>query len=72
MGERTADEIQRSLRANGSMTRTDIYNMFGGNVSSARIGAALIMLERLGRARRKMRTPPPGGKGRTAEFWVAV
>jgi len=72
VGERTADEIQRSLRASGSMTRTDIYRAFACNVSSAKIGAALAMLERLGRARREMRPPPPGTKGRPTEFWVAV
>jgi hypothetical protein len=72
VGERTADEIQRSLHASGSMTRTDIYRAFACNVSSAKIGAALAMLERLGRARREMRPPPPGTKGRPTEFWVAV
>ena len=71
VGEKTADQIQIALRRadDRSMSRTDIYNMFGRNISSDKIAAALNLLERLGRVRCEKRVPKVG---RPTEFWVAV
>jgi hypothetical protein len=71
LGDPIADEILRALRACSpdGMTRTELYNLFGRNQSSDRIGAALSLLLRHGKARRKKRD---NGVGRPSEIWIAV
>jgi len=68
LGDPVADEILRVLRAaQGGMTRNDLYNHFGRNQSSDRIGRALALLAR-GRMVR-FENQPTGG--RPAERWFA-
>ena len=70
IGDRIADEIMRRLRAAGDagMTRTEIRDAFGRHQSAERIGAALDLLMRKGRA--KCETVNTGG--RRAEVWRAT
>jgi hypothetical protein len=70
LGDRIADEIMRRLRqaGDGGMTRNELRDAFGRNVSSERIGAALDLLRRRGRAR--CETVTTGG--RPAELWRCV
>jgi hypothetical protein len=69
-GDPVADQIYNALRAAGKdgMTRTEISNLFGRNMSSERIAQALSLL--LG-ARRVRRTTHKTG-GRLAERWYAA
>jgi hypothetical protein len=71
LGDPIADEIHQALRRAGpdGMTRTEIYNLFGGNRTSDSIGAALRLLMRHAKARSKQRTS--GGAGRPTEIWFA-
>ncbi len=52
MGDRTADEIMRRLQQAGAdgLTRTDIRDLFARNLSAERIGVALDLLRRRGKA----------------------
>ena len=70
LGDRVADEILRRLRpaGNGGLTRTDIRDAFGRHQSAERIGAALDLLQRKGRA--KCETTSTGG--RPTETWRAT
>jgi hypothetical protein len=69
-GDPVADQIYNALRAAGKdgMTRTEISNLFGRNMSSERIAQALSLLLAVGRVRRK--TQKTGG--RQAERWYAA
>ncbi len=69
LGDRVADEILRRLRSAGSsgMSRTDISQAFGRNVSADRIGAALDLLAKKGRAY----CETVETRGRPAELWKA-
>jgi hypothetical protein len=69
-GDAVADQIFSALRAAGKdgMTRTEISNLFGRNISSERIAQALSLLLGAGRVRRK--THKTGG--RQAERWYAA
>jgi len=68
-GNPDADAILRALRASpDGHTRTDISNLFGRNISAARIERALLLLHDVGIAR--MCKEPT--QGRPAERWVAV
>jgi hypothetical protein len=69
-GDPVADRIFEALRAAGNdgMTRTEISNLFGRNMSSERIARALSLLLGAGRVRRK--TQKTGG--RKAERWFAA
>jgi hypothetical protein len=55
LGDRTADEIARRLDSAGAdgLTRTDIPDLFGRHLTAERIGAALELLRRKGRATRE-------------------
>jgi hypothetical protein len=67
LGDRTADEIIRRLQRAGDagLTRTDIRDAFGRNLSTEKIGAALDLLRRRGRATcESVRT-----EGRPSEVW---
>jgi phage/plasmid primase-like uncharacterized protein len=70
LGDRIADEIMRRLRVAGDagLTRNDIRDAFGRNQSSERIGSALEMLQRRGRAT----CETVGTGGRPAEVWRAA
>jgi hypothetical protein len=69
-GDPVADQIFNALRAAGKdgMTRTEISNLFGRNMSSERISQALSLLLVARRVRRK--THKTGG--RQAEKWFAA
>ena len=69
VGDEMADEILRSLVANrGGMSRTMIYEIFGGHKSRTRISAALALLHEKGLAR--MTTQPT--QGRPVETWFPI
>jgi hypothetical protein len=70
LGDPIADEILKSLRTAGDdgLTRTQISNLFGRNRNADRIGLALSVLERMGKAR--MVRHDSGG--RPVEVWTAV
>mgnify|MGYP001606805691 CR=1 FL=1 len=65
-GDIVADAISDALRQNGELTRTQMSDLLGRNVSSARIGQALQMLLKLGRVSTEIRE----GTGRPAEWWI--
>jgi hypothetical protein len=69
IGDPVADEIERALQQVGAagMTRTAIRDMFSRNRSGDRIGAALQLLMKMGRARFEITTTG----GRSAETWFA-
>jgi hypothetical protein len=69
-GDPVADQIFNALRAAGKdgMTRTEISNLFGRNMSSERIAQALSLLLAAGRVRRKTHKT----RGRQAERWYAA
>jgi hypothetical protein len=70
-GDVVADTILRLLRSAkaAGVTRWEISNHFGRNVSQARIEAALSLLAEM-RVAKMIRDPRTGG--RPAERWVAV
>jgi hypothetical protein len=70
LGDPIADDIERALRTAGAegMTRTAISNVLGNNRSADRIGAALGLLMKNGRARAESK--PTGG--RPVETWFAI
>jgi hypothetical protein len=72
LGEPVADDLLRALRQAGTdgMTRWDIYDLLGRNKSSEAIGAALMLLLRHDKARR--RTRKAQGRGRPTEVWFAA
>jgi hypothetical protein len=67
-GLTVADKILDALGRAGSMTRTEISNLFGRNKPAAEIDAALALLIEKGKARRTFR---PSG-GRSVEVWEAI
>jgi hypothetical protein len=70
LGDPVADDIYRALRHAGAdgMSRTAIRDLFGRHQSTSRIGAALALLAKMGRAKCKtIRTD-----GRPLETWYAV
>ena len=70
LGDRVADEIMRRLRQAGDagLTRTEIRDAFGRHQSTERIGAALELLQRKGRA--TCETTSTGG--RPVDTWRAT
>ncbi len=71
LGDPVADEIRRRLeRSPAGLTRTEIRDVFGRNLSGARIGLALARLEAAGRA--QPGRPVGDGGGRPAEVWRAT
>jgi hypothetical protein len=73
LGDPVADEILRALRQAGArgMNRTMISELFGRNQPANRIGTALALLIREGRARSEIHHTS-GTRGRPSEFWFAV
>ena len=67
-GDRIADEILRSLKQRGAMSRTEIYNLFARHIASARIGLALDLLSSKGLAVAKMEKTD----GRPVEVWSTL
>jgi hypothetical protein len=69
LGDPVAEEIQEALHRVGEsgMTRTAIRDLFGRNQSSDRIGLALALLLKKGRARAEVRETG----GRPSEIWFA-
>jgi hypothetical protein len=70
-GDAVADRIVSMLTTEGQMTRNDLTDAFGRNVSSARIGHALDLLHRSDRIH-VWKIPPSGGKGRPRTIYEAV
>jgi hypothetical protein len=72
LGDPVADTILRKLRKCGSagMSRTEINNLFGRNVSSNKIDIAFVRLRQANKARCEMRNP--AGAGRPREMWFAI
>jgi hypothetical protein len=70
-GDDIADRAYATLRAEGRMSRNELMNAFGRNVSSARLGHALELLHQAGRVR-AWRESPEGGKGRPRTVYEAV
>jgi uncharacterized protein DUF3987 len=68
LGDPIADEILIALRRSGSMTGSDMHNLFGRNRSADQIGIALGLLLKTGRA--KFETRQTGG--RPVETWSAI
>jgi hypothetical protein len=70
LGDPVADEIMRALQQAGpeGVTRTAIRDLFGRNRSGDRIGAALALLAKRGRARTETRRT----SGHPAEVWFAA
>jgi hypothetical protein len=71
LGDPVADRILVELRqaAPDKMTRTEIFQLFGKNLASGRIGDALAILSKFQLAR--METTKANGAGRPAELWRA-
>ena len=67
-GDPTADTILAALRQNGELTRTQVSDLFGRNLSSDRIARALQTLLQLGKAR----TEQQETGGRPREVWIAL
>jgi hypothetical protein len=71
LGDPIANSILDALRANpDGVTRTELYDHFAHNVSSAKIGAALLALK-TARLAFMVMEPPTGEKGRPVERWKA-
>ena len=70
LGDRTADEIMRRLTLAGKdgMTRTEIRDVFGRNLSTEKIGMALDLLRRRGLAT----CESVNTGGRPSEVWRAA
>ena len=71
IGNPVADTILRALRAAGAdgLSRTDVINLFGRNLSTAQVDAALVALLSAGKARRS-NVKKTGGRPR--EMWFAT
>lgn len=71
VGDPVADTILRALRNAGrtGMSRTDIINHFGRNLSAGKIDTALAALLAAGKARSEKQSG--GGRGRPIEMWFA-
>lgn len=67
-GDPTADAILRALRAQGRLSQTDIYNLFGRNKPSAQIEKALAVLEDV---RMIMSETISSDRGRPTTYWTA-
>lgn len=68
MGDPDADTILGALRRSGGMSQTDISNLFGRNLSAARIERALSVLLTAG----KVRGDTERTKGRPVTIWRAT
>jgi DNA polymerase I-like protein with 3'-5' exonuclease and polymerase domains len=71
VGNPVADTILRALRAAGAdgLSRTDLVNLFGRNLSAGQVDAALVALLSAGKVRRG-NVKKTGGRPR--EMWFAV
>lgn len=70
-GNKDADRILDALRTEGSKTRTEIYLVFGGNINSERLQAALDLLLEHDYVIREHREPKDGGL-KPVEVWTAT
>ena len=73
VGDPVADTILRALRGAGAdgLSRTDLINLFGRNLSANKIDAALIKLLSVGKVRRGS-IKKAAGAGRPRETWFAT
>lgn len=72
VGDRFADELLQALRNSGGMSRKDISNHFQRHQSKDKLDAALVTLQRQGRARCERRKQRDGKSGRPVEHWTAA
>jgi hypothetical protein len=72
LGDPVADALCRMLRQRlpQGMSRTEVSNAFGRNLTSAEMERALSILEQLGLAKRL--PGGPKGRGRPEERWLAI
>lgn len=70
-GDAVADRIMAVLRQSGPQTQSDLSDLFGRNVPSARLGHALEVLLNAGFIAME-RIEPEGGKGRPRTIWSAI
>jgi hypothetical protein len=73
IGNPVADTMLRALRSGGAdgLSRTDLINLFGRNLSVNQIDAALVALLGAGKVRRGS-IKRTSGSGRPREMWFAV
>lgn len=69
LGDPDADTILSALRHADGLTKTEISNLFGRNLSASRIDRALGQLLSVGKVRCEQRSDGPG---RPAEVWSAA
>ena len=67
-GNRQADDVLAEVELAGGMTRTEIHNFLGRNLSRESIDTIRDLLLATGKIR-VTRTPGAGGKGRRQEVW---
>ena len=60
-GDKMADRILEALRTEGEKTRSELFLVFNGNVTSARLQPSLDLLLEHGYANRESRAPKEGG-----------
>ena len=68
-GDETAVRILEALRTEGEKTRSGLFLVFNGNVTSSRLQPALDLLLEHGYAYREGRAPKGGGL-KTVEVWM--
>jgi hypothetical protein len=68
-GNPLADRALAALRATGAMTRKDLFDLFGRNVSAAQLDRALELLVTLGKI--LVSQAEPDGPGRPATTYIA-
>jgi len=73
VGNPIADTVLRALRAAGAigLSRTELLDLFGRNLSASKIDAALVALLSAGKVRRGS-IKKTAGSGRPREMWFAV
>jgi hypothetical protein len=65
------DKLRQALHESGSLSRTQIRNVFQRSQTHSTISTVLAVLQEQGIARREMRPAGPFG-GKPAEVWVAL
>ncbi len=71
LGDPIADTILKTLRAGGEFSQRDLFDLFGRNISAARLDKALGTLLVAGKVRRESREAGERG-GRPATIWHAA
>jgi len=66
-----ADRILEALRTEGEKTRSELFLVFSGNVTSERLQSSLDLLLEHGYADRESRAPKEGGL-KPVEVWMPI